>query len=81
MGRLETRNKVFDLLVATNPHLCDGEAWALTIDMISSGVLSSSPVFALRMKPGVSMMVRFGQYAYLPCNDRSWASACKPRCE
>lgn len=33
--------------------------------MISSGVLSLSPDLAFRMNPGVSMIVKFGQYAYL----------------
>lgn len=40
---------------------CGGAACALTIFRIAAGVSSGSPRRALRMKPGVSMIVRLAQ--------------------
>lgn len=58
------------------PHLCDGAACWRTMRMMSSGVESASPLRAFRMKPGVSMIVRLAQYAYLDWETRrgSWLS-------
>lgn len=43
------------------PNLWEGAACWRTIRMMSSGVESASPLRPLRMKPGVSMMVRLAQ--------------------